>query len=375
MVKEKIQKFVILNGKNTVLFLYFLIISFFSYSLELIKGQESITIRRFSVISFDFSNGELKLTIHYDEGSPKLEEGIKRFVYEQEKGILKIKFDKKVKSVNFISEKEIKISFSEDLGSTKELFYVKDPPAYPIGPGDRLQVEIYGIEDMSKEVVVDPQGFITLPLVERVKVKDLSIDALQKLLEEKYSEFINEPQINLQLREYGSRFVNIIGEVEHPGRIALKKALRLLDAISEAGGFTPKSGDIEVQRRGVDGNIVKIVISKEDLLGGGDNEINFYVFDQDTINVLPIASVYVSGQVKGPKSIEYTRDLTLLKAIALAGGFTEWANKDKIIILRQKENGDTETLRVDASKIEKGKEKDVPLKPNDHIIVYERKLF
>ncbi|MCX7831258.1 MAG: polysaccharide biosynthesis/export family protein, partial [Acidobacteria bacterium] len=137
----------------------------------------------------------------------------------------------------YVTSNSLKISWKEEK-IENSIFFVKDPPVYPIGPGDRLNVEVYGVEGINKEVVVDPQGFITLPLVERLSAKDMTLNDLQKHIEEKYYEYIQDPQINIQLREYGSRFVNVLGEVDSPRRISLKKALRLLDAISEAGGFT-----------------------------------------------------------------------------------------------------------------------------------------
>jgi len=91
--------------------------------------------------------------------------------------------------------------------------------------------------------------------------------------------------------------------------------------------------------------------------------------------VLPVSSVYISGQVKSPQGIEYKKDLTLLRAVAKVGGFTEWAKKDKVIILRQDSSGQTQAIKVDVEKIEKGKIEDIPLMPNDQIVVYERKLF
>jgi polysaccharide export outer membrane protein len=133
---------------------------------------------------------------------------------------------------------------------------------------------------MKKEVTVDPEGFITLPVIDKLKVQGITINDLQRLLEDKLSEYIKDPQINLQLKEYGSRFVNVIGEVTNPRRIPLKRAFRLLDAISEAGGFTQQSGDVEVQRRNPDGSLRKIVIKKDSLLSSGNGNDNIFVFDQ-----------------------------------------------------------------------------------------------
>lgn len=311
-------------------------------------------------------------------------EGVEPVIPESANNMARISKDRKLSltlPLNFepllsFTEKNMTITWrSEKAEAGDSLFDSKEPPVYPLGPGDKLFVEVYGVEGLSKELTVDPEGNITVPLLDKIKIQGKTLNELQRTLEERFAEYINDPQVNVQLLEYGSRFVNIIGEVVHPIRIPIKRALRLLDAISESGGFSEKSGDIEIQRRDSAGILRKKVIPRESLLSAGAGNENIFIFDQDTINVLIINSVYISGEVKDPQSIFYTQDLTLLRAIAKSGGFTQWAKKDKVVILRKNANGQTATIKVDAKEVEKGKIEDPPLFPNDHIIVYERKLF
>ncbi len=254
------------------------------------------------------------------------------------------------------------------------LFDSFSPPAYPLGPGDKLLITVYNVPDMSQSVVVDPNSNITFPVLGKVSVKDLTVNDLQHRMEDLLRQYVKEPQVNIQLLEYGSRYVNVLGEVATPGRIPLKGALRILDAISQAGGFTSKAGDVEIQRANAQGQLESKTFTQEQLLTGSVHDSNIYVLDQDVINVLPVKSVFVSGEVKNPGSFPYTKDLTLLRAVALAGGFTQWAKKDRVDILRQK--GDKPlVVHVNASKIEKGKIDDVPLQPDDHVVVHARKFF
>ncbi len=259
-------------------------------------------------------------------------------------------------------------------GGEGDVFGSFTPPAYPLGSGDKLQITVYNVEDMNQTVIVDPKGFITFPVLDKVSVAGLTVNELQHKLEGLLAQFVKEPQVNAQLIEYGSRFVNVMGEVQTPGRLPIKGALRLLDSISQAGGFTEKSGDVELQRRDSSGQLQSKVFSRDELLGN-DNRTNIYVLDQDVINVQPMKQVYVSGEVKNPGSLFYYKDLTLLRAVAKQGGFTQWAKKDKVDILRDNGKGGTETIRVDARKIEKGEIDDVPLMPNDHVVVNERKFL
>jgi len=270
----------------------------------------------------------------------------------------------------------VTIRWSLSSGSVKDegLFASDSPPAYPLGPGDKLQVTVYNVEDMNQTVTVDPNSIITFPVLDKVSVKGLTVNQLQQHLEELLTQFVKNPQVNIQLLEYGSRYVNVLGEVGNPGRIPLKGAYRVLDAISQAGGFNEKSGDVEIERRDESGLLQSKVFTREELLAGSSEKYNIFVKDQDVVNVRTVKSVYVTGEVKNPGSFPYHKDMTFLRAITLAGGFGQWANKGRVDVLRE-ENGSHTILHVDADKIEKGKAEDLPLLPNDQIVVRERKFF
>lgn len=260
-------------------------------------------------------------------------------------------------------------------GSGEDFFATHTPPAYPLGAGDKLQVTVFNVEGMNQTVVVDPSGAITFPVLDKIPVGGLTVPELQKRLEDLLGQFVKGPQVGIQLLEYGSRYVNVLGEVGSPGRVPLKGALRVLDAVSQAGGYTSKSGDVEITRRDASGQLRTRIFTREELLGAGSETCNVYVLDQDVINVQAIKSVYVSGEVKNPGSFPYNRDLTLLRAVTLAGGFTQWAKKDKVDILRDTPQGAPKVITVDVTEVEKGKREDVPLLPNDHVVVKERKFF
>jgi len=254
-------------------------------------------------------------------------------------------------------------------------FLDRQAPVYPLGPGDTLRIVVYNVDNMDLQVTVDPKGNITLPLLDKVPASGQTVNSFQQELETAFLTYVKKPEVSVQVLEYESRYVNVLGEVVRPGRIAIKGALRVLDAVSQAGGYTDRSGDIEVQRRLPDGEMLTRQISRDALMTGEKNVYNFYLHDQDVIHVKPVKSIYVSGEVMKPGSFPFNEDITLLKAVALAGGFSEWAKKRKVDILRERSEGGTETLTFNAADIEKGKAQDPALKPNDHIVVKERKLF
>jgi len=258
--------------------------------------------------------------------------------------------------------------------SGKGLFSIGKPPVYPLGPGDELDITVYNVPDMKQSVTVDPKGYITFPVLDKILVQGYTVNELQQRIESLLNQYVKDPQVNIQLKEYGSRYVNVLGEVGRPGRIPLKGALRVLDAISQAGGFTSNSGTVEIRRKDTTGETHSLTLTQEDLLAGGSGNSNVYLLDRDVINVQGVKSVFINGEVKNPGAFPYKSDLTLLKVIALAGGFSQWAKKDKVDILREQDGG-TKVIHANATKIEKGSLPDIGLEPNDHIVVRERKFF
>lgn len=380
MVKELYNKLRETGGSLSARLFYTVLFTFILYcfGFKAFAIESIFSLSDYEDLSVNTIGSFLELKVFYGDGSKnkiqKVPSFLAKYVTERKDNsvVLKIPLDQQI--VVIISQKQLTFKFGEKNNYSESVFNTKEAPSYPLGSGDVLWVELYGFSDINNEVTVDPQGFITLPILDKVFVSGLTIDQLQDRLKQQFSEYINDPQVNVQLKEYGSRYVNVIGEVGSPSRIPLKRALRLLDAISMAGGFTSKSGDIELQRRDSLGNIQKKKIFKDSLLGADIENDNLFLLDGDVINVLPVSSIYLSGEVSSPQAISYEKGMTLLQAISKAGGFTQWANKDNITILR-KIGEKTETIKINAKKIEKGKIEDPILFPNDHIIVKERKIF
>jgi polysaccharide biosynthesis/export protein len=125
-----------------------------------------------------------------------------------------------------------------------------DMSAYRIGIDDELQISVWKEPDLSGSVAVRPDGMITLPLVNDIRVVGLSTKELQSLLEEKLKGFVNEPQVTIIVRLMRSRRVYLIGSVGKQGPFPLTGNMTVLQLISEAGGLGPfaKSGSIHILR-------------------------------------------------------------------------------------------------------------------------------
>jgi polysaccharide export outer membrane protein len=168
----------------------------------------------------------------------------------------------------------------------------------------------------------------------------------------------------------------VIGAVEKPGSYELVGRKNLLQMISAAGGFTDQAADeIYILREGQNGDAVSIPIDLKDLLVNGNQKLNIPIEPNDVINV-PVdreIKVFVFGRVTQPGALKFkiSEEVTLLKAIAQAGGWAEGAKQTAVVITRKDKSGKETKLRVNVKDILSGKRKDIPLQEGDVVFVPE----
>jgi polysaccharide export outer membrane protein len=244
---------------------------------------------------------------------------------------------------------------------------------YAIGAGDILSISVWGHEDLTKEVVVSEKGRFSFPLIGEVAATGLTSTQLEaKLVRLLSNGYVINPNVTVRIQGYKSQRVYVLGEVRSPGTYSLDKETSLIEIISRAGGVGNDAGwIIEVvrpSRKGLgkpvtpdEANREEIIrVDVEGLLGGRPAD-NIRIEGGDTIFIPKAAYYFIFGEVKTPGSYKLRRDTTVLKAVILAGGFTEKASKRRIKI-RRKEEEKTIKVRVKL---------DDPVLPGDTIIVPE----
>jgi polysaccharide export outer membrane protein len=249
--------------------------------------------------------------------------------------------------------------------------------AYRIGPGDLLELKVFEVKELDQTVRVSEDGSITLPLLGRVMVEGLTqegvVQRLTGLLSAKY---VKNPQVTIFIKEYKNQQVAVIGAVENAGSYELVGRKNLLQIISMAGGFTENSGnDVFILREGPDGKTSTITIDLKDLLVNGNQALNVPLEPNDVINV-PVDKeirVFVMGRVTRPGAVKskLSEGITLLQAIADAGGLAEGAKESAITITRKNKAGKEQKIKVNLKDIIKGKKKDVLLQEGDVVYVPE----
>jgi len=149
---------------------------------------------------------------------------------------------------------------------------------YRLGPGDEISVRIKGQPAYSLEKTkVSPTGTIYHELIGEVSVVGLTTSQVTEHLTNDLSEYLKNPQVSVQLVEAASARISVFGEVHRPGIVVMSRPMRLLDAISEAGGFSDagKKSSVEVLRQHPDGTRVPMRVDvKKYLEGKGSPESN-----------------------------------------------------------------------------------------------------
>jgi polysaccharide biosynthesis/export protein len=238
-----------------------------------------------------------------------------------------------------------------------------------IGAGDLLDVGVYGAPDFTKEVRVADSGEISLPLIGSVYVAGLTVEQAETLVEQRLSEggYFTNPQVSIFEKEYATQGISVLGEVQKPGIYPLLGTRSLFDAVSAAGGLTPKAGNsITITHRSNPKEPHTVVLPPNQTF---PPESNVAILPGDTVVVSKAGIVYVVGDVRMPSGfvMENSR-LSVLQAIAMAQGANNTAKLAKTILIRRTTNGPQE-IPIPLDRIMTAKAEDIPLQPEDIVFV------
>ena len=238
-----------------------------------------------------------------------------------------------------------------------------------LGPGDLVEVNVYNVPELTSKARVSSSGDVYLPLIDYVHVAGLSTDEAQQLIEKKLADggFVKGPHVTLFVDEYASQGASLLGEVVKPGIYPVMGPVRLFDLISAAGGVTDRAGNsATITHRSRPDKPLTVALAKnlEDI-----PQSNVQMFPGDTVVVRRADIIYVVGDVARPSGLLIDRgSLTVLQAIALAGGTTRTSKLNGTKIIHKGPDGITEK-HVALKKILEAKLADVPLNADDILFV------
>jgi len=261
------------------------------------------------------------------------------------------------------------------------------PPApatvgdYEVGPGDVIEVAVYGNDDLSRIPTVQTNGSISLPLLGEVQVAGLTVAEVQRKITNLLAkDYLVNPQVEVKVRDYNSQYVSVVGDVNSPGRKPIRGRMRLIDVLIEAGSFkTTASGQVMITR--TDGEFeggqrsITVRISSSSSPSAQDLvNLELPLKNGDIITALPKAFVTVDGEVNRPGRYAIESDLTVTGAVSLAGGLTRFGSNGVKVRRTDPETGKVTILEVDLKDVRNGKKPDVPLLAND-VISVSRRVF
>ena len=260
--------------------------------------------------------------------------------------------------------------------------------AYVLGPEDQLSVHVVDLDEISdKPVRIDPNGYLEMPLIGRLHASGLTVEQLRDALSTQASKFTDSPQITINVLEYRSQPVSILGEVNSPGLHQLQGPTHLLDVLSLAGGLKPDAGQKLTLTRQMKSGALPLPGARPDassgysiadvriasLTDGSDPASNIEVRAHDVISVSRAELVYVVGEVKKSGGIALNSDdgISITQALSLAEGYSQNAAPRKARILRAVggKASNANEVPVDLAMIMSGKAPDVQLHPNDVLFI------
>ncbi len=249
-----------------------------------------------------------------------------------------------------------------------------------IGPGDKLNVDVFGTSELDGQPRVTPDGRIALPLLGRFDIAGLTPEQAEEriaaLLRE--GQFLKNPKVFVVVEETALGGISVQGAVNRPGIYPARGSLSLLEVLGIAGGLDrgrQSSDKVVIIRRDAGGAQSRLEIDASRLIDEGDLGLNVPILPGDIVMApeSKVFSVHVTGAVRNPGSIEFlgAEGISVLQAITAAGGPTERAKLGKVSIIRRLSSGEQETLWVDVKKIRTGKRPDIALQAGDTVVLRE----
>jgi polysaccharide export outer membrane protein len=267
---------------------------------------------------------------------------------------------------------------------------------YLLGPGDQLDVRVFGQSDFNSLVEIDSDGNISsLPFIEKpIHASCRTEKDVQRDISAAYEKFLKNPQVSVRITGRNSRPPAIVhGAVNAPQRVQMQRRVRLNDILAVAGGITERSnGTIQVLHtesvmcpdpgdpvetepviQTADGaKIPTFKLYKITDILAGKEEANPIIRPGDIVRALEAEPVYVTGSVISPQGIYLRDQLTLSRALAMVGGTKKEAKMSEVRIYRQKPGTtEQELIKVDFQAVKKKQKEDVFLKAYDVIEVPE----
>lgn len=244
-----------------------------------------------------------------------------------------------------------------------------NPSPLLLGPGDELEVTVYGAPDLSGRTRISENGNISMPLIGYVRVAGLSTSEAEAAIEAqlRQNNIVNDPQVAIYAKDFTSSGISVAGEVAKPGFYSVLGPHRLYDVLQLAGGTTEKASNTVTISHRNEQEGTTVTISRDPAEMGANN---VDLKPGDTVVVPRAGVVYVLGEVTRPGGyvLNSTGGITVVQVVAAAGGPTHLASYGKTTLLHRTPTGFQEE-KINLKKLLRGKTHDIAVKNEDILFI------
>jgi polysaccharide export outer membrane protein len=245
---------------------------------------------------------------------------------------------------------------------------------YVVGPQDVVTVTVFNEPQLSGRFRIENDGQFNYPFVGRIQAGGATPAQIAAIVKSRLEDgYLRDPQVTVDVEQFRSQNVFIMGEVRAPGRYTLTGSVTLIEALAQAGSMVPTAGnDILIVRpkkptdgtpgaptlpEQADADVQRVSLRD---IQAGTKSANVMIRDGDTIFVPRAERFFVTGNVRNPGAYVFEANLTVLQAISLAGGPTDRGSNRRLRIIRNQQEIDAKLTDI--------------VQPGDTIIVRQRWL-
>ena len=208
---------------------------------------------------------------------------------------------------------------------------------YILGPADIISIDLTDTDDLDNSYEIDPDGLIDLPFVGKIKISELTVDGAQNVLREFISDFYKNPDLQINVDEYNSSKVYIVGAVRNQITINLdQKPIKLIEAAIQAN-FNPNAADKLLGTKGFlrrDNQLYKINLNNT--FTSLDDGENFFLKKNDVIFIDRNSdSIHVFGELTKPGEYYPNKNYSLTELISTSGLNQLTSNVKKVFVIRE----------------------------------------
>lgn len=245
------------------------------------------------------------------------------------------------------------VAYSSAVNSNTEATKTSPPaPLLQLGPGDSVAILVYGQPDMSATVYVSDDGSIPVPLAGPVQIAGLSPASAASRIEQalKHGNFLVDPHVTLTVTQSRSQRVSVLGQVGTPGRYAIESNTSIIDLLAQAGGVTETGSEtVYLLRADPQGREVRYPINIKELTDGMKSLPTQGLKGGDSIFVPRAEQFYIYGEVNQPGKFRIESGMTVIQAIARAGGISVRGSQRRVEIKRHTADGSYVTAKAKAN--------------------------